>query len=173
MGSAAGEQKEQLTLYRKQKHDFRRYLKRFAISQEELQTDMDSIDYIPYLYGLQHYGNMPLIEYPEQKELHKLEELVIAIDTSGSCSVDTVRRFMEETYGILSDHENFFRKMNVYILQCDCYIQHEAHITCEEDWKHYLEDLKIHGRSGTDFRPVFRRIEELRKNKELRNDEVP
>ena len=90
------------------------------------------------------------------------------IEQIGS-AVDTVRRFMEETYGILSNRENFFKKMNVYILQCDCYIQHTAHITCEEDWKQSLDNLQIHGRSGTDFRPVFRYIEELRQKKELRN----
>ena len=169
IGAVHGLQEESMTLRQKQKYDFRRYLKRFAVSHEELQTDMDSLDYIPYLYGLSHYGNMPLIEHPEQKEMKKLEELVIAIDTSSSCSLETVRRFMEETYGILSNQENFFKKMNVYILQCDCYIQHEAHITCEEDWKEYMEHLKIHGRSGTDFRPVFRHIEELRQKKLLKN----
>lgn len=67
-----------------------------------------------------------------------MEELVIAIDTSGSCSAATVRRFMEETYGILSDHENFFRKMNLYIIQCDSFIQDVIHVTCEDDWKNYL-----------------------------------
>lgn len=169
IGSVPGTQIEEMLLREKHKYDFCRYLKRFAISHEEMQTDMDSLDYIPYLYGLQHYGNIPLVEHPEQKEVHKLEELVIAIDTSGSCSLDTVRRFMEETYGILSNHENFFKKMNVYILQCDCYIQHEAHISCEEDWKQYMEKLQIHGRSGTDFRPVFKRIEQLRQEKKLRN----
>lgn len=169
IGSSVGNQKESLTLRSKQKYDFRRYLKRFAVFHEEMQTDMDSIDYIPYLYGLNHYGNIPLIEHLEQKEMHKLEELVIAIDTSGSCSVDIVRRFMEETYGILSNQENFFKRMNVYILQCDCYVQHAAHITCEEDWKQYMNNLQIHGRSGTDFRPVFRYIEELRRKKELKN----
>ena len=70
---------------------------------------------------------------------------------------------MEETYGILSDQENFFRKMNLYIIQCDCFIQDVTHITCEKDWQDYLQTLHIHGRSGTDFRPVFEYVEKLRK----------
>jgi predicted metal-dependent peptidase len=130
---------------------------------------MESFDYIPYLYGLARYGNVPLIEHLEYQEVHKLEELVIAIDTSGSCRTDTVRRFMEETYGILSDRENFFRKMNVYIIQCDFCVQDVAHITCEEEWKEYLGHLTIHGRSGTDFRPVFAYVEELQQKKALQN----
>ncbi len=29
-----------------------------AVHREELHTDTESFDYIPYLYGLEHYGNM-------------------------------------------------------------------------------------------------------------------
>lgn len=74
---------------------------------------------------------MPLVEHLEYSEVRKLQELVIAIDTSGSCKTDTVRRFMEEVYRIFSDSENFFRRMNVYILQCDFMVQDAAHITSE------------------------------------------
>ena len=76
---------------------------------------------------------------------------------------------MEETYGILSDQENFFRKMNLYIIQCDCFIQDVTHITCEKDWQDYLQTLHIHGRSGTDFRPVFEYVEKLREERKLKN----
>lgn len=169
IGCQAGNQKEEMKIQKSGTCDFRSYLRKFAVSQEELETDTESFDYIPYLYGMEHYGNMPLIEYLEYKEVKKLEELVIAIDTSGSCKTDTVRRFMEETYGILSDHENFFRKMNVYIIQCDFQVQHTAHITSEEQWKHYMEELVIHGRSGTDFRPVFQYVDTLKKQQKLKN----
>lgn len=141
---------------------------RFAIQREELHTDTSGFDYIPYVYGLDHYGNMPLIEHLEYQEMNRMEELVIAIDTSGSCTAETVRRFMEETYGILSDHENFFRNMNLYIIQCDSFIQDCAHITCEKDWERYLGNLQIHGRGGTDFRPVFEHVEMLRFEGKLR-----
>lgn len=111
-GSAPGNQVEELSVEEKGKYDFHHFLRRFAVHREEIHTDAQSFDYIPYIFGLDHYGNIPLIEYLEYQEVTRLEELVIAIDTSGSCSADTVRRFMEETYGILSDQENFFRKMN-------------------------------------------------------------
>ena len=167
--SAPGNRTEELSVEEKGKYDFHRFLRRFAVHREEIHTDTQSFDYIPYIYGLEHYGNIPLIEYLEYQEVTRLEELVIAIDTSGSCSSDTVRRFMEETYGILSDQENFFRKMNLYIIQCDCFVQDVAHITCEKDWKDYLKNLRIHGRSGTDFRPVFDYIEKLRSERKLKN----
>lgn len=168
-GTAPGNQTEELSVEEKGTYDFHRFLRRFAIHREEIHTDTQSFDYIPYMYGLNHYGNIPLIEYLEYQEVTRLRELVIAIDTSGSCSSDTVRRFMEETYGILSDQENFFRKMNLYIIQCDCFVQDTAHITSEKDWKDYLRNLQIHGRSGTDFRPVFEYVEKLRRERKLKN----
>lgn len=168
-GNSSGELSEELNIRNTGTHDFTHFLKQFARQGEEIKTDIESFDYIPYLYGLEHYGNIPLIEHLEYQEVNRLEELVIAIDTSGSCSLDTVRKFMEETYSILSNHENFFRKMNVYVIQCDSFIQDMAHITSEQDWQDYLKNLTIHGRGGTDFRPVFEYVEELRVKKELKD----
>lgn len=168
-GNSSGELSEELTIRNTGTYDFTHFLKQFARQGEEIKTDIESFDYIPYLYGLEHYGNIPLIEHLEYQEANRLEELVIAIDTSGSCSLDTVRKFMEETYSILSNHENFFRKMNVYVIQCDSFIQDMAHITSEQDWQDYLKNLTIHGRGGTDFRPVFEYVEELRAKKELKD----
>lgn len=160
---------EALHIHKGGRADFRRFLRRFAETGEEMQMDMEGIDYIPYLFGLEHYGNMPLVEHMEYSELRKLQELVIAIDTSGSCKTDTVRRFMEEVYSIFRDGENFFRKMNVYILQCDLMVQDAVHISCEKEWKEYMAHLVIHGRGDTDFQPVFRYVEELRREKKLKN----
>lgn len=168
-GNSSGELSEELTIRNTGTYDFTHFLKQFARQGEEIKTDIESFDYIPYLYGLEHYGNIPLIEHLEYQEVNRLEELVSAIDTSGSCSLDTVRKFMEETYSILSNHENFFRKMNVYVIQCDSFIQDMAHITSEQDWQDYLKNLAIHGRGGTDFRPVFEYVEELRAKKELKD----
>lgn len=168
-GNSSGELSEELTIRNTGTYDFTHFLKQFARQGEEIKTDIESFDYIPYLYGLEHYGNIPLIEHLEYQEVNRLEELVIAIDTSGSCSLDIVRKFMEETYSILSNHENFFRKMNVYVIQCDSFIQDMAHITSEQDWQDYLKNLTIHGRGGTDFRPAFEYVEELRAKKELKD----
>lgn len=167
-GRQKGEKTEWYEVVQKRRRDYRHFLKRFAVTREEMQMDMDGFDYIPYLYGLKRYGNMPLIEHLEYVEAAKLEEMVIAIDTSSSCSRSLVQKFLEETYDILSSKENFFKKMNVRILQCDCYIQEDVKITCEEDWKTYMKKIKIQGRGGTDFRPVFRYVEELRRKKEIR-----
>lgn len=168
-GKISGSGQEIIQPAHKSKYDYKRFLRRFAIPREEVELDTESFDYIFYHYGIEHYGNMPLIEPLEYKEVNRLEELVIAIDTSGSCSRETVQRFLGETYGILSEKENFFRRMKVYIVQCDCQVQDVAVIHSEEEWKQYSKEIEIHGRGGTDFRPVFRYVQELKEKKGMQN----
>ena len=145
----------------RQKYDYRRFLKKFTTLREEVRLDLDSFDYIYYMYGLERYGNMPLIEPLEYKESKKVEELAIVIDTSESCSGDTVRRFLNETFSILMDRENFFKHMNVHIIQCDIDAQKDDVITCEADMQRYLEQFQVIGFGGTDFRPAFAYVDKL------------
>lgn len=169
IGTAPGNREEELERLYKSRYDYRKFLKKFAFPREELQLDEESFDYIFYHYGMEHYGNLPLIEPLEYKEVNRLEELVIAIDTSGSCSRELVQLFLGETYNILSTKENFFKKMKVYIVQCDCCIQDVSVIHCEAEWKAYIKNVKIHGRSGTDFRPVFGFIKKEQEKRELQH----
>ena len=165
----AGKLAWMLKLSSRERKSYKEFLKRFAVVREEVSVDMDSFDYGFYMYGLQHYGNMPLIEHLEYQEMNRMEELVIAIDTSGSCDGETVRRFLGETYSILSEKENFFHKMKVYLIQCDCCIQDVKVIHSEEEWKEYSKNITIQGRGGTDFRPVFRYVKEQQEKKEIRS----
>lgn len=147
--------------------DYRRYLEPFAALREEMQLDMESFDYAYYCLGLEL--GTPFLEPLESQEVRRLEELVVAIDTSGSCDKETVSRFLAETWKLLSNQENFFRKMNVYFLQCDCVIQDVTRIQSREDWLDYAKKVAIQGRGGTDFTPVFDYVEKLRRTKQLKN----
>lgn len=167
-GTRKGDRTAEAVLQDTGRGDYRKFLERLFVCREEMQVDPDSIDYIPYLYGLEHYGNVLLMEPLETTETSRLEEFVIAIDTSGSCSGAVVRRFLEETYGILSRRENFFRKMNVHLIQCDSMIQDHRRVTCEREWKEYMAHLKIQGLGGTDFTPVFRLVDQMLEKKEIR-----
>lgn len=167
-GTRKGDRTAEVVLQDTGRGDYRKFLERLFVCREEMQVDPDSIDYIPYLYGLEHYGNVLLMEPLETTETSRLEEFVIAIDTSGSCSGAVVRRFLEETYGILSRRENFFRKMNVHLIQCDSMIQDHRKVTCEREWKDYMAHLKIQGLGGTDFTPVFRLVDQMLEKKEIR-----
>lgn len=147
--------------------DFRRYLRRFTVPREELETDEDSFDYLFYHLGMERYGNMPLLEPLEYKEVRRLDAFAIAIDTSASCDAALVSRFLEEVYGIFSSQENFFRKMKVVFFQCDCCLQDKTVITDREQWLSYGRHIRIKGRGGTDFTPVFREIQAMRDRGEL------
>lgn len=168
-GLSPGCREEKMLLRAKAKYDFSGYLKRFSTTREELRLNQAEFDFIPYCFGLERYGNMPLIEPLEYTESHKVEDLVIAIDTSGSCSLPVVERFLAEIEHILLQKENFFRRMNVHILQCDARIQSHEVIHSIDEWNRYTKDLSIKGRGGTDFTPVFALIDKMQRNGQLRS----
>ena len=76
----------QLAVENRERYDYRKFLRKFAVLKETVQVDPDSFDYVFYHYGMELYGNMPLIEPLETKELRRVEDFVIVIDTSMSCS---------------------------------------------------------------------------------------
>jgi len=153
---------EQVQIENRERYDYKRFLRKFAVLKEEVQVDEDSFDYIYYTYGLNHYGNMPLIEPLESKEVFRVEDFVIVIDTSMSCSGELVRRFLEETYSVLSESESYFRKINIHIIQCDDKVRSDARITDRKQMEDYMRDFTIQGKGGTDFRPAFEYVNGLR-----------
>ena len=152
---------EQVQVENRERYDYSRFLQKFAVLKEEMQVDPDSFDYAFYPYGLSLYGNMPLVEPLEYKEVRRIKEFVIAIDTSGSVSGDLVQRFVTKTYNILRQQENFFTKINLHIIQCDDRVREDVAITSAETLKSYMERLTINGCGGTDFRPAFQYVDEL------------
>lgn len=158
----AGGLVEQLKVENRERVDYREFLRKFSVLKEEMTVDEDTFDYVFYSYGLRLYGNMPLVEPQEWKEVQKVEEFVVVIDTSMSCSGELVRKFLEQTYAVLSENESFFRKVNIHILQCDDHVQSDKKITCEEELTEYMEHLDLMGEGGTDFRPAFEYVEKLR-----------
>lgn len=152
---------DQVRVENRARFDYRQFLRKFSVLKEEMAVDQDSFDYVFYSYGLSLYGNMPLIEPQEWKEVQKVEEFAIVIDTSMSCSGELVKRFLEETYGVLSENDSFFRKVNIHIIQCDDQVQTDRKVTSEEELIEYMEDLELRGEGGTDFRPAFAYVEQL------------
>ena len=154
---------DQLKVENRGKMDYRDFLRKFSVYREEMMIDEDSFDYVFYSYGLRMYDNMPLIEPQEWKEVKKIEEFVIVIDTSMSCSGELVKKFLEATYTILSENDSFFRKVNIHIIQCDDTVQSDQKITDREELREYMERLDLLGEGGTDFRPAFEYVEKLRR----------
>lgn len=151
------------------RYDYSDILRRFTVMGEDITVNDEEFDYIYYTYGLEHYGNLPLIEPLEYKETNKVKEFVIAIDTSASCRGPIVRAFLKKTYSILKGTENFFHKINVHIIQCDNEIQSDTKITSDEDFDTFMRYGKLSGFGATDFRPVFSYVETLKEQGEFEN----
>ena len=153
----------------RERYDYTEFLKKFAVSGEMMIVNPDEFDYIFYTYGLELYDNIPLIEPLEYKEVKRIRDFVIAIDTSGSVCGSLVQSFVQKTYNILKSTESFFSKVNIHIIQCDAAIQEDIKITTQQEFDDYIKDMKLRGFGGTDFRPVFSYVNELIAQKEFTN----
>ena len=153
----------------KEHYDYGDFLRRFSVSGEDMLVNDDEFDYVYYTYGLQLYGNLPLVEPLEYKDVNKIKEFVIAIDTSASCRGKVVQAFLNKTYSILKSSENFFRKVNIHIIQCDSQVQSDTKITCDDDFEAFMKQGKLEGFGSTDFRPVFTYVNQCIERGEFEN----
>lgn len=151
---------------RRSYHDF---LQKFAVRREELHADPDEFDLNYYTYGLNLYGNMPLVEPLESREVKKIREFAIVIDTSYSTSSGLVEQFLRETVDILKQSDSFFSDSVIRILQCDNAVRSDVAITGERELERFIKEFQLIGGGGTDFRPAFAYMNELRERGELRN----
>lgn len=160
---------QNLRAVNRERYDYTSFLRKFSVMGEAMKINDDEFDYIFYTYGLRIYDKMPLIEPLEYKEEKRIREFVIALDTSGSVQGELVQKFIEKTYNILMQTESFFKKINLHIIQCDAQIQEDVKITSREEFDEYIKNMNLLGFGGTDFRPVFTYVEQLRKEKEFTN----
>lgn len=167
IGTKNGTLLKTLKIENRQHTNYQEFLQKFAVVREELKIDMDSFDYGFYNYGIQLYGNLPLIEELEYCETKKIEDFVIALDTSGSCSGALIRRFLEETIQILKETEQFMKQVRIHIIQCDKEIKEDIVIHSLEQLKQYEQEFTVKGFGGTDFRPVFSYVQQLMKEEAL------
>lgn len=165
-GTLSGEEKERYGMAKENHCSYKEFLRRFVENQEVMKIDEDSFDYIWYHIGTEHYKNMPILEPLEYKDDKVCDNFVIAIDTSGSCCGDVAERFLRETWNLFRDMSTQNRRFEIYLMQCDTEVVYEKELHTEEDIPDF-NDMDLYGFGGTDFRPVFRRIEELRESGKL------
>lgn len=168
-GTETGNLRRILAVGQRRRLTYGDFLRRYAVVREEARVDLDSFDYGFYNYGMTLYGNMPLIEENEYRESKKVEQLVIAVDTSASCQKTLVSRFLSETAAVIASRETFFHHVDLRIIECDDRIQKELVIHSPEEMERYLDAFEVHGGFGTDFRPVFDYVAGLRARGNLKN----
>ena len=149
------------------RYSYTEFLRRFGVHGEIMRLSDEEFDYNYYTYGMDLYGNTPLIEPLEYRDEKKIRDFVIAIDTSGSVKGDVVQRFVQHTHDILSQTAQFEERTNLYILQCDDRIEDAAYIQDAEAFDKYLSTMEIKGLGETDFRPVFAYVEKLLAERKL------
>ena len=153
----------------KSRRSYKDFLRKFTVLKEELHCDYDEFDLNYYSYGLRLYKNMPLIEPLESREVTKISEFVIVIDTSYSTNGPLVQKFLEETFQIIQERDSFFHKSQIRIIQCDNQVHSDTIIKEQRDIPKLLHNFKLIGGGGTDFRPAFSYINKLLENGEFQN----
>ena len=140
---------------------FAAVLRELSETRENRHVSGEEFQYAWYLYGLEHYGGMPLIEPLEYSEERRLRELAVVIDTSASCSRSLCAGFLGELAGLLGRENLFFERFNLHVIECDCEVQQDTRLTTLAELSDWLRTMTLHGGGGTDFRPAFRYIDGL------------
>ncbi|MCD8334822.1 MAG: VWA-like domain-containing protein [Clostridiales bacterium] len=166
-GDEMGGLLKSIQIENRERYDYRAFLRRFVTLREEVKTDPDSFDYAFYSYGLELYGNIPLIEPLEYRESRKIRDFVIVIDTSDSCSDGIIERFLSETRAILNQESAFFREMNLHIIQSDAGVQMDTVLHSPEEFDQFSRSFTVKGYGGTDFRPAFDYVASLQAQGQL------
>lgn len=160
---------QNLQIANRRKYDYTHFLKRFFTIHETMQISPDTFDYIFYTYGLQLYGNVPLIEPLEYRENGKIREFVIVIDTSASVKGELVQKFLEHTFQILLQQENFFERTQIRLIQCDSAVQEDRKLCSLQDIRECMKNFVVRGLGSTDFRPAFQYVQKLQETGKLRH----
>ncbi len=157
-----------LRIRNRKRYDYRAFLRRFMVHRPNVRENLDEFDPIYYTYGIGHYGNIPLIDSLESSDTGRVEEFVIAIDTSGSTMRGPVIAFLEEAFSVIRQ-SGIGNGVNLHVIQCDEIVQSDDAIHSEADLRRLVNSFELLGGKGTDFRPVFTYVDRLIEEGEFRD----
>ena len=166
-GSAEGMSEERMQQTSGKPVSYEDYLRSY-INATDVKGSEEEMDLVMYAYGMDLYEDVAWIEPPETTEKTRIS-FCMAIDTSGSCDREKVGEFFSQTKTVLDEIKQMgCVEMNIYIFVCDTRIHQEFHVTGAEQFPKG-EDIVLTG-GGTNFIPVFRRIEKLISEKKIDPD---
>jgi predicted metal-dependent peptidase len=139
-GRLPGELEEEVRKLLEPRVNWRRILYRFILQAAKFD----------YSYARCNRRYVPQGVYIPGVQSEKIENLVIAIDTSGSITDAQVAQFLGEVNSITQQFQISWK-----LVTCDAQIQD----TYDVDQAIDLGRVKIRGRGGTSFKPVFEWIE--------------
>ena len=112
------------------------------------QRSSDDYDWMRPDKRLLQYG----VYYPSSKS--ELLNIAVAVDTSGSVSDKQLDEFVAEIRNILQSFSSFQARL----LACDAAVHADMVAVNDSDFESFLKCLS--GSGGTDFRPVFSKIDD-------------
>jgi len=112
------------------------------------QRSSEDYDWMRPDRRLLQYG----VYYPSPKS--ELLKVAVAVDTSGSVSDNQLDEFVAEVRNILQSFSSFRARL----LACDAAVHADMIAVHDSDFESFLKCLS--GSGGTDFRPVFKKIDD-------------
>ena len=146
--------------------NYKSFLRTFLRKKECIKSSEEEFDYIYYCLGLNLYKNTPLIENLEYSDERDFSEIAIALDTSGSTDGEPVKKLLNEVFSLIKSMETASMRYKVRIIQCDLKVQREDVVYGSEEFANLMKNYRLIGGGGTDFRPVFNRLTDLKKKGE-------
>lgn len=160
-GNDIGGETQNVVINEEGSYSFINILRDILEIKEDKKENEEQFDKALYSYGLDTYGDVALLEpADEQEDKQRLNTIVIAIDTSGSCAGELVCRFLMETRKLFKEIQEEYSVDRIVVIQCDNKIQEEVTYYSIESFLGN-DEIKIKGFGGTDFRPVFNKVKEL------------
>lgn len=151
----------------RERTDYSSFLRQFAVVSEAVKVSQDEFDYALYCFGLERYGDVPLVEPLEYREEKRVRDFAVVIDTSGSVQGDAVRRFVDATFDILKSTESFHTRVRVAVVQCDASVRSVDVVDDLGGLAEWGRTMVLRGGGGTDFRPAFDLVESMVASGEL------
>lgn len=159
--SQAGTMLQALKAVNRRRYDYRNLLHAFCTWGEQITVNDEEFDYVYYTYGLDHYGDMPLVEPLEYKDVKKLRDIAIVLDTSGSVRGEALQRLFERTFDLIMNENNAFKRFRIHFIQCDAKVSDDIVLNTCEDLDRALESIEFKGLGGTDFSAAFDYVDAL------------
>ncbi len=163
-GEYSGFGKQSGRAIKNNKRSYMEILRSFMLCKESDREDPELIDRIMYSYGFDLYGDVALIEPQEEAERRSFDTIAIAVDTSGSCSGETVNMFLGELLTLIEEVRKEMVTGRIMIYQCDSEIQKKYIIENGYVPDPDIENMDFYGFGGTSFVPVFEDLEKYEKN---------
>lgn len=161
-GNFSGNVEEVIKADKGEGESYREIILKHLTTKSKDREEPDTIDNMMYQYGLELYGDVPLIEPVDDKEIVSLHTICIALDVSGSCEDKVASLFLRETKNMLQDLKRLSSGGEVYYCECDTMLQREEFYESIEDIScEAWECREMRGFGGTSFVPVFERVDKL------------